>query len=47
MDGLLKANGLAIEPSHAARILAFLYWGEMALTEIMSRKEMTFMEHIK
>jgi hypothetical protein len=47
MDGGLKANGLAIEPSHAGRILTFLYWGEMALTEIMAGKEMTFKEHLK
>lgn len=44
-DGGLKANGLAIEPSHAGRILSFLYWGEMALTEIMRGKELSFKEH--
>lgn len=47
MAGGLKANVLAIEPSHAARILAFLYWGVVKLTEIMKGREMTFIEHIK
>ena len=47
MGGGLKANGLAIEPSHAARILSFLYWGIIVLTEIMKGREMSFMEHIK
>lgn len=47
MGGGLKANGLAIEPSHAARILAFVYWGEIALTEIMQGREMGIKEHIK
>lgn len=47
MGGGLKANGLAIEPSHAARILAFVYWGEIVLTEIIQGKEMTITEHFK
>lgn len=47
MVGGLKANVLAIEPSHAARILAFLYWGVVKLTEIMKGREMTFIEHLK
>lgn len=47
MVGGLKANMLAIEPSHAARILAFLYWGVVKLTEIMKGREMTFIEHFK
>lgn len=47
MVGGLKANGLAIEPSHAARILAFVYWGEIALTEIMHGRDMTLKEHFK
>ena len=47
MGGGLKANGLAIEPSHAGRILAFLYWGIIALTEMIKGREMSFMEHFK
>lgn len=47
MVGGLKANGLAIEPSHAARILTFVYWGEIVLTEIMQGRDMTLKEHFK
>lgn len=47
MGGGLKANGLAIEPSHAGRILAFLYWGIITLTEIMHGRDMSFTEHFK
>ncbi len=34
MAGVFKPNGLAIEPSHAARILTVMYWGILKLTEI-------------
>lgn len=47
MEGGLKANTLAIEPSHAARILAFLYWGVVVLTEIIEGRELSFKEHFK
>lgn len=47
MDGGLKANCLAIEPSHAARIMAFLYWGVIKLTEIMKGRELTLVEHYR
>ena len=45
MGGGIKANCLAIEPSHAARILAFVYWGYIALTEISNGREMSIIEH--
>lgn len=45
--GGIKANCLAIEPSHAARILAFVYWGYISLTEIIKGREMTIIEHYK
>lgn len=47
MGGGIKANCLAIEPSHAARILAFVYWGYIVLTEIVNAREMTIIEHYK
>lgn len=47
MVGSLKANVLAIEPSHAARILAFLYLGVVKLTEIMKGREMSLLEHYR
>lgn len=47
MAGGLKANTLAIEPSHAARILAFVYWGVVMLTEIKEGKELSLKEHFK
>lgn len=47
MEGGIKANCLAIEPSHAARILAFVYWGYIALTEIIDGREMSIVEHYK
>lgn len=47
MEGGLKANTLAIEPSHAARILAFIYWGVVVLTEIIEGRELSFKEHFK
>lgn len=34
LKGVFKPNGLAIEGSHAARILTILYWGFLKLTEI-------------
>ena len=45
--GGIKANCLAIEPSHAARIMAFVYWGYIYLTEIVNGREMTIIEHYK
>ena len=47
MGGGIKANCLAIEPSHAGRILAFVYWGYIVLTEIVNGSEMTIIEHYK
>ena len=47
MGGGIKANCLAIEPSHAARILAFVYWGYIVLTEIVNARDMTIIEHYK
>lgn len=47
MAGELKANVLAIEPSHAARILSFVYWGVIVLTEIIEGRELSFKEHFK
>lgn len=47
MGGGLKANGLAIEPSHASRILSFIYWGIIVLTEVKEGKELTLVEHFK
>ena len=34
LKGVFKPNGLAVEASHAARILTILYWGFLKLTEI-------------
>lgn len=47
MGGGIKANCLAIEPSHAARILAFVYWGYISLTEMVKGREMSIVEHYK
>lgn len=47
MDGGIKANCLAIEPSHAARIMAFVYWGHLKLTEIIRSREMSVIEHFQ
>lgn len=47
MDGSIKANCLAIEPSHAARIMAFIYWGYIKLTDIKTGKEMSIIEHFQ
>lgn len=42
MAGTYKANGLAIEASHAARILTVLYWGLLKLKEIETGKIIGF-----
>lgn len=42
MAGTYKANGLAIESSHAGRILTVLYWGVLKLTEIEQGKIVSF-----
>lgn len=48
MDGALKANGLAIEPSHSARILTFVYWGVIKLTELQNdNKDLSLYKHFQ
>ena len=47
MAGVFKPNGLAIEPSHAARILTVMYWGILKLTEIAQGQKLTFNSAIK
>lgn len=47
MAGIFKPNGLAIEPSHAARILTVMYWGILKLTEIAQGQKLTFNSAIK
>lgn len=44
MKGVFKPNGLAIEASHAARILTVLYWGFLKLTEIKRGTPIKFKE---
>lgn len=47
MKGIFKPNGLAIEASHAARILTVLYWGFLKLSEIKRSSPITFKESWK
>lgn len=47
LKGVFKPNGLAIEASHAARILTALYWGFLKLTEIEKGHPIQFKESWK
>lgn len=47
ITGIFKPNGLACEPSHAARILTVMYWGILKLTEIDQGQKLTFRDAIK
>lgn len=47
MTGVFKVNGLASEPSHAARIMTVMYWGIIKLTEMERENKLTFKELIQ
>lgn len=47
LKGVFKPNGLAIEGSHAARILTVLYWSFLKLTEIEKEHLIKFKESWK
>lgn len=47
MSGVFKPNGLAAEPSHAARIMTVMYWGILKLTEMEMGKRLTIKDTLK